>query len=254
MPASATIGRVISAAATRRAALVVGYIAAWVVAAFVPIPLNDIDAFFLPSAQQVLAGHPLLAYQPLGQMDYPNANGPLALFPLAAAAALTQALGWMATLPLRRAVILALFSVAVLLMAREGVRAIDRHRDEPLAGGRRLLAYGALAAGPPVWQAVVGYGHVEQPLEAWLVLLAARWVVAERPARAGVSLGLGVLARSTAALFALPLALAAWRRGAAAAGGRKDVPGAAPLPGVARAAAVAGASVATAAAGLLPFF
>ena len=78
---------------------IAAYVGAWVVAAFSPIPLNDIDAFFLPSAQQFLAGHPLMAYQPLGQSDYPNANGPLALLPLAAATAVLQALGWLAVLP-----------------------------------------------------------------------------------------------------------------------------------------------------------
>jgi hypothetical protein len=114
-------------------------------------------------------------------------------------------------------VALAAFSLFVLLMAREAVAAIERLRDRPLRGIPRLLAYGILALSPPVWQSVLGYGHIEQPIEIWLVLVATRWLDRDRTLRAGAALALAVLARSSAVLFAAPFALASWRRGPHAA-------------------------------------
>ena len=58
------------------------YVAAWAAVALLPIPANDTDAFFWPSARVALAGHPLQIYQPLGHGLYPNANGPLSMAPL----------------------------------------------------------------------------------------------------------------------------------------------------------------------------
>src|SRR5258707_9692252 len=51
------------------------------------------------------------------------------------------------------------------------------------------------------------YGHVEQPLMLWLVLWAVRSLAEQRAWRAGVLLGLALLTRSAAVLYALPLAL-----------------------------------------------
>jgi hypothetical protein len=187
-------------------------VALWVAVGFLPLNPSDLDAFFWPSAQRALAGHPLMVYQPAGAMTYPNANGPLALVPLTAVGMVVQALGWMDMLRLRRAVALGFFSLFILLMAREGVSAIERLRGRSLSQWPRLLAYGALTVAPPLWQSLAGYGHIEQPIEVWLVLVTARWLEQERPFRAGTSLGLAVLARTASALFWVPLALAAWRR------------------------------------------
>jgi len=60
---------------------------------------------------------------------------------------------------------------------------------------------------------VVGYGHIEQPLELWLALVAARKLQTTRSGPAGIALGLAVLARSTAGFYLPPLALAAARSG-----------------------------------------
>ena len=219
-------------------ALVIAFVAAWFGAGFLPIVPNDLDIFFWPSAQAALAGHPLAAYShaPLDQYPNANQNGPVLLVPLTLIGTLVQSLGLMQTLYPRRAITLAFFSFFILLMAREGVAAIERLRGNRLAGRWRLLAYGALAAGPPVWQSLAGFGHIEQPFEVWFVLLAIRWLDADRPARSGVALGLAVLSRSIAGLYAIPIALHAWRRR----------PMAIPLMAI--------AASATALVGLLPFY
>ncbi|MGB2940723.1 MAG: hypothetical protein WBD38_10560, partial [Candidatus Dormiibacterota bacterium] len=203
--------------------------------ALLPIPGNDVDAFFWPSAREALNGQPLLIYHPLGQAQYPNANGPLAIVPLVLVGSLLRALGTMESMYLRRAVILFFVSLFILVMAREALATVEWLRGGRLGRWTRPLAFCAFAFGPPVFQGLGGYGHIEQALEIWLTLLAARWMATNRPARAGIAFGLAVLSRSSAALFALPLGLAALRRG--------------PL----RLALLALLTAVTAAAGLLPF-
>jgi uncharacterized membrane protein len=155
----------------------------------------------------VAAGRPLMAYAPGGQALYPDANPPLSLVPLGAVEVLTSQLGWMGNEALHRAVTYVVFSLLVLLMAREAVVAVERLRGARLSATHRLLAIGLFALAPPAWQAVVGFGHVEQPLEIWLVLLAARLTAARRPASAGLAFGLALLSRSSAVLFWVPLVL-----------------------------------------------
>jgi hypothetical protein len=217
-------------------AWVVAYIALWGAVAFFPVPGNDLDEFFWPSARIAVAGQPLMVYQPAGQHSYPNANGPLALAPLTVAGVMVKALGWTHSMQLRRLVALSLFSLFILLMAREAVMAVERLRGRRLSGRARFFAYAAFAVAPPIWHSVAGYGHIEQPMELWLVLLAARWTAAERPLRGGAALGLAFLARSSATLLALPLLLAAGRQG------------------IRRAAGVAIAGALVAGGGLLPFY
>jgi hypothetical protein len=188
------------------------YVAVWFLVGFLPIQPTDLDIFFWPSAQIAVAGHPLLVYSPGGQDAYPNANGPVALAPLTVVGLVVRAFGWLNAYDERRAFALAAFSLFVLLMAREGIAAIDRLRGDRLVGVWRLLAYAALATAPPVWQSVVGYGHIEQPMEIWLALLAVRFLGRERTYLAGLAYGLAVLSRSSAVLLVIPLALAAWRR------------------------------------------
>jgi hypothetical protein len=215
--------------------LVGGYVAVWFLAGFLPIVPTDLDISFWPSAKEALAGHPLLVYAPAGQLAYPNANGPLSLVPLTAVGALLRAIGWLDTILLRRAVTFAIFSLFILGMAREGVAAIERLRGGRLDARPRLLAYGVLALGGPLWQSLVGYGHIEQAMEVWLGLLAVRWLNRGWAVRAGIAFGLMVLARSTAALLCLPLVLSAWRQGAS------------------RTAGFLSATAATGLAGLMPF-
>lgn len=206
--------------------LVVLYCALWNVVARFPIDRNDLDAFFVPSARIVLSGHPFDAYS-LRYLDlYPNANGPLSLAPLSLATAVASWQGVLADMTLRRVTVLTLFAPFVLLMAREAVAAIDRLRGERLTGWARFIVYAVFALSPEVWHSVLFYGHVEQPIMLWLALWGIRQLVARRPARAGLLLGLALLARSSALLLVLPLAAilardrdwrALWRFGAAMA-------------------------------------
>jgi hypothetical protein len=207
----------------RRAALpgllTTGYVALWFWVGFLPIVPTDLDISFWPSARVALAGHLWLVYAPAGHQPYPNANGPLSLVPLTVVGALVRDLGWLDSFQLRRAVAFAIFSLFILGMAREGVAAIDRLRGHRLDGLRRLLAYGVLALGGPMWQSLAGYGHIEQAMEVWLALLAARWLNRGWALRAGIAVGLMLLARSVAALLCLPLLITAWRQGPTRAAG-----------------------------------
>ena len=197
--------------------LIGGYVALWFLAGFVPVVPTDLDLTFWPSARVALAGHPLSVYAPGGHLAYPNANGPLSLVPLTAVGALLRAIGWLDSFQLRRAVAFAIFSLFILAMAREGVAAIERVRGSRLDAMPRLLAYGVLALGTPLWQSLVGFGHIEQAIEVWLGLVAVRLLNPGWALRAGVAFGLMVLTRSTAALLCIPLVLAAWRQAPARA-------------------------------------
>ncbi|GAC1685132.1 MAG: hypothetical protein PVS2B1_04870 [Candidatus Dormibacteraceae bacterium] len=214
------------------ALLIGGYVAVWFVAGLIPMVPTDLDISFWPSAQVALAGHPLLVYGFDTHQAHPNANGPLSLVPLTAVGAVLTAIGWFDTIYLRRAVTFAIFSLFILGMAREAVTAIERLRGSPLETGPRLLAYGALALGTPVWQSMVGYGHIEQAIEIWLGLLAVRWLTRGWALRAGVAAGLMLLARSAAALICLPLLLTAWRQSPRRAAGFLAAAGMVGLAGI----------------------
>jgi hypothetical protein len=190
------------------------YAVAWAVAGWLWTgPLTDLDYFFLPAVRIALSGHPLLVYMARFQGIIANDNGPLGLVPLTAVAAVVSWLGWLDNSPLRRALILGALSIFSLLMAREAVAAIDRLRGSHLGGLSRLLAYGVFAASPPLWISVLGYGHVEQPMTIWLVLLGVRSLAGDKPRAAGISFGLAMLTRSVAALPLIPLALLLLVRG-----------------------------------------
>jgi hypothetical protein len=200
---------------TRVATWVVGfgYALAWGIVGWLwRGPLTDLDFFFLPAVRIALSGHPLLVYTVRFQSIIANDNGPLGLVPLTAVAAIASWLGWDDT-RLLRALVLGVFSVFTLLMAREAVAAIDRLRGASLAGPSRLLAYGVFAASPTLLIGVLGYGHVEQPMELWLVLLAVRTLAISRTSAAGIILGLALLTRTLGALPLIPLGLLLVARG-----------------------------------------
>ncbi|TME95597.1 MAG: hypothetical protein E6I34_01600 [Chloroflexi bacterium] len=194
---------------------VIPYVMLWYLVGLLPFQPTDLDIFFWPSAKMAIAGQPLMVYAANGQDAYPNANGPVSLLPLTLAGLLLQAAGQLDSLPQRRAVALAVFSLFVLLMAREAVAAIERIRGGPLPTYMKLLAYAVLTLGTPIWQSVAGYGHIEQPIEIWLVLVAVRYIQTEKMMPAGIAFGLAVLSRSSAVLLSIPLGLAALRAGPA---------------------------------------
>jgi hypothetical protein len=189
------------------------YIALWVGVALLPITVTDLDAFFLPSARLAAAGHPFEVYSIRYQHVYPNANGPLSLIPLTLAAAIAQHAGWFDNPPLRRAVVMAIFAVIILLLAHEAVRAVERLAGHRLNASMRALAYALFALAPPIWHSVMFYGHVEQPLMLWLVLVGIRMLQEKRTTAAGVLLGLALLTRTSALLDLMPLVLLLLWRG-----------------------------------------
>jgi hypothetical protein len=195
-------------------ALGLAYAVAWAIAGWLWTgPLNDLDNFFLPAVRIILGGHPLLIYTVRYQGIIANDNGPLGLVPLTPVAAVVSLLGWLDDERLRRMVILGAFSIFSLLMAREAVAAIDRLRGANLVGLSRLVAYGVFAASPTLWNSVLGYGHIEQPMMLWLVLLAVRSLARQRSKLAGVAFGLALLTRTLAALPLIPLGLLLLARG-----------------------------------------
>lgn len=201
---------------TRAVTWVLGlaYAVVWAVAGWLWTgPLNDLDYFLLPAVRIALNGHPLQIYAVRYQGILANDNGPLGLLPLTAVSAVASWLGWMDDERLRRALILGALSIFSLLMAREAVGAIDRVRGVRLGGRWRLLAYGVFVASPTLWNSVLGYGHVEQPMMLWLVLLGERTLASDRPRAAGISFGLAILTRSLAALPLVPLGLLLLARG-----------------------------------------
>ena len=195
-------------------ALGLSYTIAWAIAGWLwKGPPTDLDFFFWPSVRIALRGHPLLVYAVRFQGVIANDNGPLSLVPLAAVGAVASWLGWLDDERRRRVLVLAVFSIFTLLMAREAVAAIDRLRGARLVGRSRILAYGTFALSPILLISVLGYGHVEQPMTVWLVLFAVRTLAGGRPAAAGLGFGLAILTRTLAALPLIPLALLVLVRG-----------------------------------------
>lgn len=202
------------------------YVALWCAISLIHPQATDLERFYIPSALVALRGQPLLIYSAWRQTGYPLANGPLSVAPLLLALGVAQRLGWLSSLALTRMVVVAVYSVFSLLFAHEAVRAIDRYAARPAPGARRLLLYEVFVVSLQLWQSMLYYGHVEQPLMLWLALLAIRQAQAERPARAGALLGLALLTRTTALAIIIPVALLLaragwrplWRMGAALAG------------------------------------
>ena len=200
--------------------LVLSFMVASALAAFIfDSARTDLDAFFWPSAEIAARGHPLLVYS-LHPGMYPNANGPVSLLPLSLVAALANAIGWQDTMGLRDALTLGVFAVFSLLFAREAVLAIEAGRGRTV---RPLITRALFLLAPPLWVALVGFGHVEEPLELWLLLLGVRLLGRGASVRAGICVGLAVATRSVAAVCLIPLLAALLadrrRRPAAALGG-----------------------------------
>ena len=166
---------------------------------------SDLDLFFWPSAEAAVTGHPLLIYSAQAHGISYNDNGPLGLIPLLPAAALANALGWAGSLVGRAALTGAITSMVVLLLAFQAAR----YTGSAVGDSRRQRAVvAAVVLAPALWIAVLDYGHVEQPLELCLILLAATWALRERNALTGLALGAAVLIRTIAGFAAIPLVLA----------------------------------------------
>ena len=186
-------------------AIVVGFVLASVLGALIfDTSKTDLDVFFWPSAQVAAHGHPLLVYS-IRADRYPDANGPVSLVPLGMVAALADLLGWGSSLEPRDALVLGCFAVFSLLLTREAVLAVEAGRGQPT---RWMAASLPFLLAPALWISLVGFGHVEQPLELWLVLLGVRLLRGGGTIRAGICLGLAAATRSVAALCLVPLLIA----------------------------------------------
>ncbi|MFN2581318.1 MAG: hypothetical protein ABR498_01075 [Candidatus Dormibacteria bacterium] len=185
--------------------LAVGYVCAWVVTPLtMPYLPTDNDHFFWPAAQVGAAGHPLLLYTVHGQEAYPVANGPLGLLLLAPLAAISNALQLPDTANVHASLVSLLGAGFALLMTVEALRIVCAAREElawPLAASTVMLL------APPLIIAVGDYGHAEQPLQLWLVLLSGRLLASRRSVAAGAAFALALLTRTTAVLYLIPAAL-----------------------------------------------
>ena len=190
-----------------RLALVAIYLVGWSALSQIHLQTSDLERFYIPAALIALQGRPLFVYSSSHLRDYPLANGPLSIAPLVGALGLAGWLGWLRSMALTRLVIVAVYSVFSLLLAREAVRVVDRFAPTPLRGPRRLLVYEVFLISLQLWQSMLYYGHVEQPLMLWLALVGVRLVGEGKPGRAGVWLGLALLTRTTALTIIIPVAL-----------------------------------------------
>lgn len=199
------------------AGLGVLYVAASTVAPLVlKTTPSDLDLFFWPSAETVVAGHPLLIYAAHAHDLYLDDNGPLGLVPLVPMAALANALGWAGSLSGRAALSGAVVSLFVLLLAYQAVRFTAAARGDspwPLAVAATVLL------APALWIAIIDYGHTEQPVELCLVLCVVTCSLRRRSLLSGIALGAAVLTRTVAGFCVIPLLLLplATRRSRAAA-------------------------------------
>jgi hypothetical protein len=189
------------------------YVALWALIGLLPLNPTDLDVFFLPSARIALDGHPLFVYSLRYVEIYPNANGPLSLVPLTAAAALARQLGWLDSPPLRRAVIQAIFALFPLLMTWEALRAIDRLLPRPVPRRWRMPLAAVFVLSPLLWQGMLLYGHIELAMMLWLLLVSVRLMAERRAGWAGVVLGLALLTRSSSVVYAVPLVALLLRHG-----------------------------------------
>ena len=183
------------------------YVGGWSALSLIHLQPTDLDRFYIPAALVALHGRPLDLYSVSHQSAYPLANGPLSVAPLVVALAVAHALGWLRSVALTRLLIVAIYSVFSLLLAREAVHVIDRHAPSPLRGARRLLVYEVFLISLQLWQSMLYYGHVEQPLMLWLALVGVRELGEGKPRRAGALLALALLTRTTALTIIIPVAL-----------------------------------------------
>ena len=190
-----------------RLALAVIYLVGWSALSQIHLQTSDLERFYIPAALVALHGRPLFIYSVSHLHDYPLANGPLSIAPLVGALALAGWLGWLRSMALTRLVIVAVYGLFSLLLAREAVHVVDRHAPAPLRGARRLLVYEVFLISLQLWQSMLYYGHVEQPLMLWLALVGVRRLGQGKPRSAGVWLALALLTRTTALTIIIPVAL-----------------------------------------------
>lgn len=210
-PASEAGGDRVPAVSRCRAAWAAGcllaiYVAAWALSPLaLPQGSSDLDVCFWPAAEVAASGHPLLIYAGQGfSGQCPDANGPLGLLPLVAVAAIANLMRQSTHVMVNTALSMAAGGALAVAMTAAAVFLIRRARG---VVEWQLATWCVFLLAPVLWISLAAYGHVEQPLEVLLALLAVGFVAGERWALAGVALGLALLARTTALLPLIPLLL-----------------------------------------------
>jgi hypothetical protein len=191
------------------------YEVVWALCGFEKLNPTDFDIFFFPAASLVLHGHLFDVYQLRVGLIYPNANGPLGLVPVVAAAWLARTQGWLGDPTLRRVLLLALTAPFPLLAGWEAAKVVQRCAPSVPSGGRLrglarflpYLPYLPMLVAPELWLSALYYGHIEQIIAVWLSLAALRLLAERRAFTAGALLGLALLARSDMTLVILTVGL-----------------------------------------------
>lgn len=186
------------------AVLVIGYLVAWGVSPLIMdrVP-SDLDLFFWPSAELAAHGHWLMIYSANSADTYPNANGPLGVVALLPVTAIANLLGSANDIRVRAGLADVVAAGFALLLTWQALLVVKRARG---ALQWQLAASCVFLLAPSLLLGVGDYGHFEQPIELWLVLLAVWFAFGKRPTLAGVALGLALLTRTTALLYVIPFA------------------------------------------------
>jgi hypothetical protein len=179
------------------------YVGAFAVASLVlKTTPSDLDYFFWPASETVVSGHPFLVYSTPLTIVSANDNGPLGLVPLIPVAAVANALHVAGNIAVRAALVDGVTALFVLLLAYQAVRLVSLARERV----RWPLGVAAsVALGPAIWIGILDYGHIEQPVELCLVLLAVECTAGSLSAATGIALGAAVLTRTVALFTAMPL-------------------------------------------------
>jgi len=188
------------------------YLLAYIVAILIAIlgavqsaPDSDLLNFFIPSARYVLSGHPFQMYQVRAYGGtYPNANPPLSVFLMTPAVALADKLGWSSNYHYLIGAVTIEFIPICLLLAYEMDSALRRLAPE-LSPVQRYVAFLVALFSPLLWQSMLVWNHVEQPLMLYFLLLGLRLLQDQHDGWAGICFGLALYSRSTALLALFPI-------------------------------------------------
>ena len=163
---------------------------------------SDLANFFLKSAAYIVRGDPWHMYSVRAAppyATYPNVDPPLSVFLLAPLLRWASALGY--AHPLGALVAFVSLPMLPLVPLLGGLVAVAlRYARATASAGIRFFAFALIGLGPLTWISYATWGHIEQLLMLCFLVAGVIALQAQRPALAGVLVGLAILA-GTAALF-----------------------------------------------------
>ncbi len=179
---------------------------------------SDLPTFFLKAAAFIARGDPWRLYAIRADrpfQTYPNDGTPLALFLMAPLLGLARALGGARNTGTQITVVALPFVLLVPLLGYVVVDALRLLRPA-LLPAQRLLACGLVMLSPLTWLCYTPWGHLEQPLQLYLLVAAVTALQRRYAALAGVLAGVALLAGITtllplAALCTLLAVTKEWR-------------------------------------------